>query len=234
MGMPQRHDEYLQAGDGSAGQDGSQSKGITDMELTQRAYSVFEVKALDSARRTFKGWATTPSVDRVGDTINPMGILFKNPLALLHQHKPDKPIGHAVFGKPTKKGIEFDAEIPDVDPEYASLRDRVNTAWGELKYGLVRAVSVGFRPIKYAYKDDGGIDFQEIEVYELSIVTIPALPEAVITQVKSMHEGRLPVDFIQQIKSCDYALRKSGPVQLITRAASVPRDLKGAIPLIRR
>jgi HK97 family phage prohead protease len=204
------------------------------MELIQRAYSVFEVKALDSVRRTFKGWATTPSVDRVGDTINPMGIVFKNPLALLHQHKHDLPIGQAVFGKPTKKGIEFDAEVPDVDPEFASLRDRVNTAWGELKYGLVRAVSIGFRPIKYAFKDDGGIDFQEIEVYELSIVTIPALPDAVITQVKSMHEGRLPGEVIQQIKAMDSHREATRGVQLITRAADVPRDLKGAIPLIRR
>lgn len=204
------------------------------MELAQRAYSVFEVKALDSVKRTFNGWATTPSTDRMGDTVNPLGIVFRNPVALLHQHKHDKPIGHAVFEKPTKQGVKFDAEIPDVDPEYESLRDRVNTAWGELKYKLVRAVSIGFRPIKYAYKDDGGIDFQEIEVYELSIVTIPALPDAVISQVKSMAGGPLPADVIRQIKSCDYALRKSGPVQLITRAAEMPRDLKGAIPLIRR
>jgi HK97 family phage prohead protease len=199
----------------------------------ERAYSLFEVKAMDAGRRTFKGWATTPSVDRMGDTINPLGVSFKNPLALLHQHRHDSPIGLVQFEKPTKRGIEFNAEVPEIE-EPGLLKDRIDLAWGEIKYGLVRAVSIGFRPMKYAFKDDGGIDYQEIEVYELSSVTVPALPDAVITQVKSMREGRLPADVIQQIKSCDYALRKSGPVQLITRAADVPRDLKGAIPLIRR
>lgn len=202
------------------------------MEQVQRAYSLFEVKALDGGRRTFKGWATTPSVDRVGDTINPMGVSYKNPLALLHQHRHDAPIGLVRFGKPTAKGIEFDAEIPSVE-EPGLLKDRLDMAWGEIQHGLVRAVSIGFRPIKYAYKDDGGVDFQEIEVYELSAVTIPALPDAVITQVKSMGGARLPADVIRQIQSCDYAARRSGPVRLISAAKSQPENLNGAVRLIR-
>lgn len=201
------------------------------MEQVQRAYSLFEVKAMDGGRRTFKGWATTPSVDRVGDTINPLGVSFKNPMALLHQHQHDMPIGLVKFGTPTKKGIEFDAEVPEIE-EPGLLKDRIDMAWGEIKYGLVRAVSIGFRPLKYAFKDDGGIDYQEIEVYELSSVTVPALPDAVITQVRSMREGRLPADVIQQIKSCDYAIRKTGPVQLINRAAYQPRDPRAPIKLI--
>lgn len=192
----------------------------------QRAYSAFEVKALDSAKRTFRGWATTPAVDRVGDTINPLGATFKTPLPLLHQHRHDQPIGLVRFGTPTKKGIEFEAEIPMIEEE-GPLKDRLDTAWGEIKYGLVRAVSIGFRPLKYAFKDDGGVDFQEVEIYELSSVSIPALPEAVITQVKSM--GALPLDFIQHIKSMDFGVRKSGPVSLI----QPKQNLNGAVILTR-
>lgn len=202
------------------------------MEQVQRAYSLLEVKAMDGGRRTFKGWATTPSVDRVGDTIDPLGVRFKNPLVLLHQHSHHSPIGLARFGTPTKKGVEFDAEIPEVE-EPGLLKDRVDMAWGEIKYGLVRAVSIGFRPIKYAYKDDGGIDFQEIEVYELSPVSVPALSEAVITQVKSMAGGPLPADLIKQIQSCDFAARRSGPVRLIAPTKSQPENLNGAVRLIR-
>ncbi len=172
------------------------------MELATRAYAAFEVKALEDSRRTFSGWATTPSLDRVGDTINPLGVRFVNPLSLLSGHRHDLPIGTVKFKTPTKRGVEFDAEIPVVDEEFASLRDRVNTAWGELKYGLVRAVSIGFRPIKYAFTD-AGVDYQEIEVYELSTVAIPALPEAVISSVKSM--GALPKDFIHEIRRHDLA-----------------------------
>lgn len=169
----------------------------------QRAYSAFQVKALDGARRTFSGWATTPAMDRVKDTIDPLGVRYKNPLALLHQHNRDRPIGSATFKTPTKRGVEFDAEIPIVSEEFGALRDRVDTAWGELKHGLVRFVSVGFMPLKYAFRDDGGIDYQEVEVYELSIVTIPALSEAVITAVKAMQGMPLSDDVVQTIKSHD-------------------------------
>lgn len=172
------------------------------MEKMQRAYSAFEVKAIDNSRRTFKGWATTPAVDRMGDEIDPLGAQFKNPLPLLHQHRHDQVIGTVRFGKPTTKGIEFEAEIPVIE-EPGPLKDRVDTAWGEIKHGLVRAVSIGFRPLKYAFKEDGGIEFKEIEVLEMSSVTIPALPEAVITQVKSMAGGALPPEVIQTIKSMD-------------------------------
>jgi HK97 family phage prohead protease len=181
------------------------------MEGLQRAYSAFEVKALDTGRRTFAGWATTPATDRVGDTINPLGATFKNPLVLLHQHRHDQPIGTVTFKRPTAKGIEFTAEIPVVE-EPGPFKDRVDTAWSEISYGVVRAVSIGFRPIKYAYKDDGGIDFQEIEIYELSSVSIPALPDAVITSVKSMHGRALPQDVVQAIKAHDARLpeKKNG------------------------
>lgn len=198
------------------------------MELATRAYAAFEVKALGNNRRTFSGWATTPAVDRVLDTINPMGVRFKNPLPLLHQHRHDQPIGTATFGKPTTKGIEFDAEIPEID-EPPALKDRLDVAWGEVKNKLIRAVSVGFRPIKYAFRDDGGIEYQEIEVYELSIVTIPALPDAVITAVKSM--CGLSPEMIHEIKRFDRR-DPSAPIPLVKAqdAANLPA---GAVKLIR-
>jgi len=161
-----------------------------------RAYSLVEVKNLNESKRTFSGWATTPETDRVGDVINPLGAVFKNPLTLLHQHRHDAPIGTVRFKKPTKDGIEFEAEIPTID-EPGPLKDRVDTAWGEIKAKIVRAVSIGFRPVKYAFKDDGGIDFQEVEIYELSTVSVPANAGAVITDVKSI----IPLDTAQRAAS---------------------------------
>lgn len=194
------------------------------MELATRAYAAFEVKAISAERRTFSGWATTPSMDRVGDTINPLGVTFKNPLVLLHGHRHDQPIGTATFKTPTKKGIEFDAEIPVVGEEFGALRERVDTAWGELKFGLVRAVSIGFKPIKYAFTDDG-VDYQEIEVYELSTTPIPALPDAVITAVKSMQP--LSPDMVKMLRNAD---RRGIPL-IKAREGSLSR---GAVELIRR
>lgn len=200
------------------------------MELANRAYAAFEVKALEDKRRTFSGWATTPALDRVGDRINPLGLRFVNPLSLLSGHKHDVGIGSANFGRPTKSGVPFEAEIPVVEEGYGSLKDRVDTAWGELKYGIVRAVSIGFRALKYSYTDTG-VDYDEIEVYELSIVTIPALPEAVITAVKSM--SPLSNALIREIKRFDGDWSKGG-IPLITRASPKPAKPEGgAVRLIR-
>lgn len=195
----------------------------------QRAYAAFEVKEVDEKRRIFRGWATTPAVDRVGDTINPMGVRFKNPLALLHQHRHDSPIGQVTFDKPTTKGVKFEAEIPIVE-EPGLLKDRLDLAWSEIKYGLVRAVSIGFRPIKYSFKDNGGVDYQETEVYELSAVTIPALPDAVITSVKSM-SGPLSAAMIQQIKGYDRC-RVNGGIPLISVKSERETRSDGSVRLV--
>ena len=194
----------------------------------QRAYSLFDVKEMDDSRRIFRGVATTPTVDRMGDTIDPLGIQFKNPLPLLHQHDHRSPVGLVKFGQPTENGVEFEAEIPVIE-EPGLLKDRVDMAWGEIKHGLVRATSIGFRSLKHAYRDDGGIDFIETEVYELSMVTIPANSQAIISAIKSMS---MTNDVMQQIKSLDFSSRKSGSVQLL-RAGSKQNNLKGAVRLIR-
>jgi HK97 family phage prohead protease len=106
-------------------------------------------------------------------------------MPLLHQHRHDAPIGSVRFKKPTKDGIEFDAEIAKVE-EPGPLKDRVDTAWGEIKHGLVRATSIGFRPIEYSFMDNGGVRYSEVEVYELSTVTVPANADALISTIKSL------------------------------------------------
>ena len=153
--------------------------------MQNRAYSVLTVKTVEEGKRIIRGIATTPTVDRVGDIIEPLGVKFKNPLPLLWQHKHDAPIGHVKFGTPTEKGIEFEAELPVVEEE-GTLRDRIEEAWQSIKLGLVKAVSIGFRPIEYSFIDGGGIRFSETEVFELSAVTIPANADAVISAVKSI------------------------------------------------
>jgi HK97 family phage prohead protease len=153
--------------------------------MDNRAYSVLTIKSIDEDKRIIRGVATTPSVDRVGDIIDPLGVKFENPLPLLWQHEHDKPIGSVKFDKPTAKGINFEAEIASTD-EPGTLKDRLDEAWQSIKMGLVRAVSIGFRAIEYAFMESGGVRFIETEVYELSAVTIPANADALITSVKSI------------------------------------------------
>lgn len=155
-----------------------------------RAYALLTVKAVDEERRVITGIATSPSVDRVGDIVEPLGVRFKNPLPLLWQHMHDKPIGTVKFDKPTKDGIGFTAELPRIEAsESQTLHDRIEEAWTSIKRKLVRAVSIGFRPLEYSFIDNGGIHFQEIEVFELSAVTIPANAEATILTAKQFDTG---------------------------------------------
>lgn len=156
--------------------------------MQNRAYSFLSVKSIDEGKRVIRGIATTPAVDRVGDIIDPMGVKFTNPLAFLWQHRHDAPIGTVKFDKPTKDGITFEAEIAQTD-EPGTLKDRLDEAWQSIKMGLVRAVSIGFRPVEYSFMENGGIKFSETEVYELSAVTIPANSEALIGQVKSIDKS---------------------------------------------
>lgn len=155
-----------------------------------RAYSLLEIKALDDDARVISGIATTPTPDRVGDIVEPMGVKFTNPMPLLWQHQHDKPVGSVEFGKATEKGIPFTATVAKIE-DAGSLKELVDMAWQSVKAKLVRGVSIGFRPMEYSYIENGGIRFSETEVYELSLVTIPANAEATITSIKSIDREHL-------------------------------------------
>ncbi|EQA6820933.1 TPA: phage major capsid protein, partial [Salmonella enterica] len=57
--------------------------------------------------------------------------------------------------------------------------------WASIKAGLVRGLSIGFRPIEYSFLDEGGIRFLSWDLLEVSAVTIPANAECSIQTVKS-------------------------------------------------
>jgi HK97 family phage prohead protease len=181
-----------------------------------RAFSLLEVKSLDDDQRMISGMASTPEVDRVGDIVDPMGAKFAPEIALLWQHKHDSPVGIAEFGRPTRKGIPFKAVIAKIEEE-GPLKQLVDMAWQAVKAKLVRGVSIGFRPIKYDIMSEGGLKFTETEIYELSLVTIPANASATITNIKAFGMPHLD----------------SGAIRLMERPAVKKLDvMNGAVPLI--
>lgn len=150
-----------------------------------RAYSVLHIKSVDADARVIKGIATTPSTDRVGDTIDPLGAKFADDIPLMWQHTHGKTVGRARLGKPTKDGIPFEATIHRED-EPGLLKDLTDLAWQSVRAGLVRGVSIGFGAKKYAFLKEGGIAFEEIDIHELSLVDVPANADATIHSVKSI------------------------------------------------
>lgn len=170
------------------------------MTMSNRAYSLLEVKRFDDKERTFEGLASTPSIDRVGDVVNPLGAEFSLPMPLLLDHDSTKQVGHVEFAKPNKNGIPFKARIAQID-EPGSIKDMVDGAWQLVKARLRSFVSIGFKAIDFEIMPDGGINFKKWAWLELSLVSVPAQAEAVIFDGKSIQEQFLA------FKSLDTAQR---------------------------
>lgn len=153
-----------------------------------RAYSLLEVKSVDSEKRVITGIATTPEPDRMGDIVVPTGVTYAASIPLLLHHDKERPVGRVSFKTPTSKGINFEASLPFI-AEAGALKDRVDEAWSSVKAGLITGVSIGFRVLDDAIeqiKATGGLKFLKTEVMELSLVTIPANASATILTVKSL------------------------------------------------
>ena len=149
-----------------------------------KSWSTFEIKSVDDESRTIRGIASTPTTDRAGDIVEPKGAKFVLPLPLLSQHRHDSPIGHVVKAQVTAAGIEIEAVIPK-----DSGLDYVETAWKQIKSGLVRGLSIGFKPLKTEpIKGSYGRNYKEWSWSELSAVTIPCNSEANIFAVKQFDE----------------------------------------------
>lgn len=133
----------------------------------------------DDGNRYLEGIATTPRVDRMGDVVVSEGAQFQLPIPLLWQHDPTRPVGNVISASVTAEGIRFRAQFA---PE--GVMNVIDAHWRELKAGLVRFVSVGFRSLKSRNKN-GGLIFDVWEWLELSVVTIPANGDAAITSIKS-------------------------------------------------
>lgn len=194
-----------------------------------KAWSLLEVKQVDDETRIVRGIATTPTVDRVGDIVEPDGVVYRGPVKLHLYHKHDMPVGTVKFGRPTKAGIPFEAHLPEVK-EAGTVRERVNEAIHSLKYKLLDAVSIGFNVLDDGFErlKSGGTRFTKWEMLELSLVGVPANPEAVVTAFKSA-----------DAQAIRYALgvRKSieHGIPLIKRAPDpVSKPAGGAVKLISR
>lgn len=152
-----------------------------------RAYAVLTVtKAEDGeAAHTFSGIASTPELDRAGHTIDPAGVTFTNPIALLFFHDRRQPVGTATLTKGVDGVIGFVASIPKL-LEPGRLRDRTVEAWQSVKAGVIRGVSIGFTVVGDGVKflKNGDVRFTAIEIIELSLVTVPANKRASILTIK--------------------------------------------------
>lgn len=156
-----------------------------------KAYSILTIKSVteNDDERIFTGIATTPSTDRDDDILEPLGAKFTLPVVLLAHHNHSQPIGEVIQAEVTASGILVTAKVAKID-EPGKLKDRLDEVWQAIKLGLIKGLSVGFKIKEYSYIENSwGLHIKEWEWYELSVVTIPANPDAAITSVKQIKQA---------------------------------------------
>lgn len=166
------------------------------MEVTKgmqfKAYGLLDIKAYDDDTREISGTASTIETDRYGDIVEPSGAKFATEIPLLWQHSHSDPVGWANLTA-KKSTIDFTAKLAKID-EDGDLKKSLDKAWQMVKIGLVKGVSIGFRALEWAWMEESnGIRFTEIEIYELSIVTIPANAGASISTIKAYANNTIPL-----------------------------------------
>jgi len=125
--------------------------------------------------------------DRFDDVVEPSGWVFdnfkRNPVALFN-HNSDWPIGTWRNLRIEKDSLRGDLVLA---PQGSSAR--IDEIRALIKAGILKAVSVGFRPIEQRAREEskrGGMLYTRAELIETSLVSIPANPNA-LAVAKSLH-----------------------------------------------
>lgn len=152
--------------------------------MEHKSFALFEFKA-DDETRTIEGFGSTfGNVDSYGDIVMPgafvNSIKSRKP-AMLWQHRSDMPIGVWDEMEETKKGLRMKGRIFDTQLG--------EDAYKLAKGGALTGLSIGFSTKKYSIDSKKNVRLlEEVDLYEVSLVTFPANEKATITQVKSRPE----------------------------------------------
>jgi len=175
-----------------------------------------------AAPGTFSGYASVWGImDLGGDIVMPGA--FKASLAewrkrkalpsLLWQHNSQEPIGVWTSMKEDDKGLAVEGElILDDVPE-------AKKAHALMKRGAVKGLSIGYRTRDYELdRTTGARRLKQVDLFEVSVVTSPMLPEAQVSTVKGMLPSDRELESLfrdgagisnRQAKACVAELRKA-------------------------
>ncbi len=148
--------------------------------MTRRHSAPRIVKFLGVGERQIRVVASDATVDRMGDILVPWGVDLsnyrRNPIVLA-QHDASQPIARC-----SSIGVEGDAVIALIDFPAAGISARSDEYLRLMKAGILGAVSVGFLPLKQEPIGNGGWKFTQWELLELSVVSVPANPSALVSE----------------------------------------------------
>lgn len=185
----------------------------TDAGITQKIHTknagnyevtalALEIKAMteDEGFYYIEGIASTPSVDRVNDIVEPQCLLdsikrMGELPAFVHQHNlRDMPLG--ITTDVYKQGDNTMVKLKMPKDDYSSkIKSRA-------EMGAYKGLSIGYIPTKFYTNGEGVRVITELDWYEVSLVTIPANPNSKLIQVKNANKHKnQKYDSIEGIKS---------------------------------
>jgi HK97 family phage prohead protease len=183
--------------------------------MADRSYSLLTITKADAETREISGVMSTPETDRVGDQVNPLGMKARLPAPCLWQHDSGDPIGEIVWVDPKPDGIRFRAKLAKIESP-ASLKERLDSYFSLIKAGIVKGISIGFRPLEMEPIATGWF-IKSWELLEASVVTIPANASCSISTVKALSNKRAPVRVVRLEKPVSGA-RKALPIVKLDNA----------------
>ena len=144
--------------------------------------SVFKSEPSDDGSIKIRGYASTNDEDRAGDVVekdawNKGGLVnYKNNPILLFNHDYNSPIGKATNLNVTDRGLEIEGIISKSAGKIADM----------VREGILGAFSGGFRVKDADYiEETDGYRIKDAELFEVSVVSVPANQAAVFSVAKS-------------------------------------------------
>lgn len=158
-------------------------------------------KSFDAETRSARFVMTDETTDSYGDIVKANGAdlerFMANPICLLN-HSSSRVIGTWHDVKQVKKSVEGVAKLA-----LEGTSPHVDEAYALMSQGILRACSIGFMPKKVERRlDDNGEPLwsyiiHEWDLYECSIVSIPANPSALAKSIKEGHG--MARDLLEQV-----------------------------------
>lgn len=193
----------------------------------------FHLSVKASADGSFSGYGSVFGVvDTYAEVVAPgafnasLEARAGRPVPILWQHQQDSPIGVYTEIREDERGLYVEGSL--LVGEVAKARE----AYALLKVGAVSGLSIGYFVRQSSYDEKTGVrTLTQLDLEEVSIVTMPANDEARIETIKSkLARGGIPT--IRELETVlrDAGFSKSQAAAIATRGFTGLRDADQANP----
>jgi HK97 family phage prohead protease len=138
------------------------------------------MKFLGVGPRQIRGIASDGKLDLVGDILEPQGVRldeYRRNAIVLAQHDANQPIARCAH-----IGVENNQVVALIEFPPEGTSDKADEYLRLIKAGIVGALSVGFIPHAWSPISGTGLRFTDWTLLELSCVSMPANPSALVTE----------------------------------------------------